>query len=54
MPTPSPPQRPIAKPVTHNQVTKSNASIPIHINISYGNSPKKGRVIGTIFEANHP
>jgi hypothetical protein len=28
------PQRPIATPVTNNQATKSNASIPIHINIS--------------------
>jgi hypothetical protein len=32
--TPGPPQRPIVKLVTHNQATKSNASIPIHINIS--------------------
>jgi hypothetical protein len=45
------PQRPIATPVTNNQATKSNASIPIHINISWRNSPKKGRDIGTIFEA---
>jgi hypothetical protein len=28
------PQRPMATPVTNNQATKSNASIPIHINIS--------------------
>ncbi len=31
MPAPNQPQRPI---VTNNQATKSNASIPIHINIS--------------------
>jgi hypothetical protein len=29
-----PPQRPLTKPVTNNQATKSNASIHIHINIS--------------------
>jgi hypothetical protein len=34
MPTPNQPQRPLAKLVTNNQATKSNASIPIHINIS--------------------
>jgi hypothetical protein len=34
MPTPNQPQRPLATPVTNNQATKSNASIPIHINIS--------------------
>jgi hypothetical protein len=28
------PQRPIVTQVTNNQATKSNASIPIHINIS--------------------
>ncbi len=28
------PQRPIVTPVTNNQATKSNASMPIHINIS--------------------
>jgi hypothetical protein len=44
------PQRPIATPVTNNQATKSNASMPIHINISWRNSPKKGD-IGTILEA---
>jgi len=31
MPKPYQPQRPLAKPVTNNQATKSNASIPIHI-----------------------
>jgi hypothetical protein len=34
MPMVSLPQRPLPKPVTNNQATKSNASIPIHINIS--------------------
>jgi hypothetical protein len=34
MPTHNQPQRPIATPVTNNQATKSNVSIPIHINIS--------------------
>jgi hypothetical protein len=34
MPTPNQHQRPLATPVTNNQATKSNASIPIHINIS--------------------
>jgi hypothetical protein len=34
MPAPNQPPRPIATPVTNNQATKSNASIPIHINIS--------------------
>jgi hypothetical protein len=34
MPIQNPPQRTIVKPVTNNQATKSNASIPIHINIS--------------------
>jgi hypothetical protein len=37
------PQRPIAAPVTNNQATKSNASIPIHINISCRNSPNNIR-----------
>jgi len=31
--TPNQPQRPLATPVTNTQATKSNASIPIHINI---------------------
>jgi hypothetical protein len=39
------------RPVPYNKATKSNMSIPISINISLGNSPKKGRDIGTIFEA---
>jgi len=34
MPASNQPQRPIATLVTNNQATKSNASIPIHINIS--------------------
>jgi hypothetical protein len=34
MPTPHQPKRPLAKPLTNNQATKSNVSIPIHINIS--------------------
>jgi hypothetical protein len=34
MPMVSLPQRPLTKPVTNNQATKSNVSIPIHINIS--------------------
>jgi hypothetical protein len=50
MPASAQPQRHIKTPVTNNQANKSNASIPIHINISLKNSPKKGRDIGTIFE----
>jgi hypothetical protein len=34
MPMPNQPQRPLAKLVTNIQATKSNTSIPIHINIS--------------------
>jgi hypothetical protein len=34
MPTPNQPRQQRAQPVTNNQATKSNASIPIHINIS--------------------
>jgi hypothetical protein len=34
MPTHNQPQRPLATPVTNNQATKSNASIPIYISIS--------------------
>jgi hypothetical protein len=34
MPTSNQPQRPIVTLVINNQATKSNASIPIHINIS--------------------
>jgi hypothetical protein len=34
MPTQNRPQPQRAQPVTNNQATKSNASIPIHINIS--------------------
>jgi hypothetical protein len=34
LPASNQPQRPIATLVTNNQATKSNASIPIHINIS--------------------
>jgi hypothetical protein len=34
MPTLNQPQRPLAKPMTNNQATKLNTSIPIHINIS--------------------
>ncbi len=41
-------QRHIKTTVTNNQANKSNASIPIHINISLRNSPKKGRDIGTM------
>ncbi len=33
LPASNQPQRPFATPVTNNQATKSNASIPIHINI---------------------
>ena len=50
MPALAQPQRHIKTPVTNNQANKSNASIPIHINISLRNSPKKRRDIGTIFE----
>jgi hypothetical protein len=34
MPTHNQPQRPLGTLVTNNQATKSNASIPIHMNIS--------------------
>jgi hypothetical protein len=50
MPASGQPQRHIETPVTNNQANKSNASNPIHINISLRNSPKKGRDIGTKFE----
>ncbi len=50
MPASAQPQRHMETPVTNNQANKSNASIPIHINISLRNSPKKRRDIGTIFE----
>jgi hypothetical protein len=34
MPTLNQPQRPLMNPVTNNQATKLNPSIPIHINIT--------------------